>query len=361
MRAIAMYLPQYHEVEENNIWWGKGFTEWNSVKEAKPYFKNHYQPKVPLEENYYDLSDEDAKTWQWQANLAKEYGVDGFCVYHYWFKGGRQILERPMDILLKHEEIEIDYFFCWANEPWKRTWYSYNQELLLEQEYGLEDEWIEHYRYFSKFFSDDRYIKMENKPVLAIYRSAAIDELEAMRKTWDKLAKEDGYDGIYIISGNTSFEKEKRTELVDAMYRFEPAYTLHYCVPKLIRIPLYIRKKMIIQINKIAKRKRIEDVQDMRILYKYMPVSNFVDGKKEYPGICPSWDNTPRKKWKGAFFRNASPESFYKKLKLINDNIDRADFVFINAWNEWSEGAYLEPDEKNGYAYLEAIKRIKEE
>ena len=358
MRPIALYLPQYHEIEENNKWWGKGFTEWNSVKQAKPYFKGHYQPKEPLNDNYYDLSDENANTWKWQAALAKEYGIYGFCIYHYWFKDCKKILEKPAEVLLSHKEIDINYFFCWANEPWKRTWYSYNQELLMPQEYGGVNEWTKHYEYFRSFFLDRRYIKIENRPVIAIYRCAAIDELEEMRKVWDMLARKDGFDGVHLISGNTSFLKEKRTELIDSIYRFEPAYTLHYCIPKRKRIWLYGRRKIVTLLNQILDKKHIEDVENMKTLYKYMPCNMEEDGIKVFPGICPSWDNTPRKKWKGTYFKNSTPELFKEKLRFFDTILDASDFIFINAWNEWSEGAYLEPDKRNSFKFLQAIKDV---
>ena len=360
MRPIAFYLPQYHETEENNKWWGKGFTEWNSVKNAKPYFKGHYQPKTPLDNNYYDLSESNANTWKWQANLAREYGVYGFCIYHYWFKDCKKILEKPAEILLNHKDIDTKYFFCWANEPWKRTWYSYNQELLIDQEYGTEKEWIKHYEYLSSFFKDERYIKINNRPIIAIYRTAAIDELEKMKKIWNQLAIKDCFSGIHLMSGNTSFKRENRIDLIDSFYCFEPAFTLHYGIPKYLRLPSYIRRVLVSKINTVSDNKKIEDLQNLKTLYKYLSEKTFIDSKPEYPGICPSWDNTPRKKWKGTFFKKSSPLIFEKKLTDYNKTLEANDFLFINAWNEWSEGAYLEPDEINKYSYLEAIKNALE-
>ena len=360
MRIIALYLPQYHRTIENDAWWGDGFTEWDSVKKGKPYLKNQYQPKIPLDDNYYDLSDENAETWAWQADLAHKYGVYGFCIYHYWFKNGKKILEKPSEILLKHSEIDIKYFFCWANEPWKRTWYSCKNELLIDQEYGDEEEWIDHYLYLSSFFMDDRYIKIGNKPVIAIYRTASIDDLEKMKKVWNALAIKDGYDGIFVLSGNTSFAVDERIELIDAFYRFEPAYTLHYMIPKQKRLPYLIRRKAIHFLNFISRRKRIENVEDMRMIYKYMPLSKMHNNIITYPGICPMWDNTARKQWKGTYFKNSSPKLFKEKLEELKLTLSEDDFVFVNAWNEWSEGAYLEPDKKNKYEYLEAISDVLE-
>lgn len=358
MRPIAFYLPQYHEIEENNKWWGKGFTEWNSVRNAVPYFKSHIQPKRPLDDNYYDLSDANASTLKWQADLAQKYGIYGFCIYHYWFKNCKKLLEKPAEILLKHNEIDVKYFFCWANEPWKRTWYSYHSELLLEQEYGSVNEWTKHYEYLSRFFKDSRYIKIDGKPVIAIYRCSAIEELREMRALWNQMATSDGFPGIHLMSGDTSFAIETRSDLYDSSYRFEPAYTLHYEIPKMIRLPYYIRKKIVGKLNLFCKKKRIEDIQDINIVYKYAPVSIEKQNKKVYPGICPSWDNTPRKLWKGTYFMHSSPDNFKKQLIKFAQILDKDDFIFINAWNEWSEGAYLEPDKHFQYEYLEAIKSV---
>ena len=146
-----MYLPQYHEIEENNKWWEPGYTEWTAVKRAKLLDKAHKQPRVPLNDNYYDLSDETGSVWMWQANLAKEYGVYGFCIYHYWFKG-KQLLEKPMEILLLHPEIDINYTICWANETWTKTWYGLETEILMKQEYGEQADWDKHFEYLCRFF-----------------------------------------------------------------------------------------------------------------------------------------------------------------------------------------------------------------
>jgi len=358
MKILAFYLPQYHEIEENNVWWGKGYTEWNAVRNAKPLFRGHYQPKEPLNDNYYDLSKEDGTTWQWQADLARNYGIDGFCIYHYWFKDCKKLLETPAEILLKHREINIEYCFCWANEPWKRTWYSYNEEVLLPQEYGTEKEWIEHYNYLRQFFLDERYIKINNMPLIQIYRTAAIDKLKEMHKTWNELARRDGYDGIHIMAGKTSFNEDKRYQEIDSFYRFEPAYTTHYGMPKWARIQSYLRRLIVIQLNKILKNKHIQTIEDIRILYKYISLEFAENEKKVYPGICPMWDNTPRKQWKGRYLKNASPKLFEEELNKIKNRMEEDDMLFINAWNEWSEGTYLEPDKVNEYKYLEAIKKI---
>ncbi len=358
MKIMAFYLPQYHEIEENNKWWGKGYTEWNAVKSAHLFFRGHEQPKIPLSENYYDLSDDSCKALFWQTNLAKNYGVDGFCFYHYWFKDGKKLLEKPAELLRSNERIDIEYCFCWANEPWKRTWYSYNDELLVEQEYGDVDEWTNHYKYLSIFFSDNRYIKINNMPVILIYRSAAIEKLSEMVQLWNKLAREEGYEGVYIISGKTSYKEDPRTNCFSAYYRFEPAYTMHYEIPKYKRYFSYLGRTIKKVYNYYSKNKVIEAVENIEQLFKYIPLTQTENGVKVYPGICPSWDNTPRKQHKGTYLKKSSPELFEKELKILRNHFPDDYFLFINAWNEWSEGAYLEPDIYHKYEYLEKIKKV---
>lgn len=357
MKILAIYLPQFHEVEENNVWWGKGFTEWNTVRGAKKYRQDQYQPKVPLNNNYYLLDDEDAKALSYQTSIAKNNGIYGFCFYHYWFKNNKRMLYKPMEILLKHSEIDINYCVCWANEPWRRTWYAGNSEILIEQEYGKKSDWIAHYEYLKQFFMDSRYIKINNKPVFVIYRTAAIDNMEEMLNCWNELAKKDGFDGIYLISERTAFAIDERECLFDAYCDFEPAYTLHYRQTKLEQSFRVLKRFLIRALNNFTNNKKIENVLDMKYFTKKMGSDYYFKGKKVFPCLCPGWDNTPRKAEKGMYLKNSTPELFGKKIKELSKNRDENDFLFINAWNEWSEGAYLEPDEQNGFKFLYEIKK----
>lgn len=361
MKNIAIYLPQFHEIPENNEWWGKGYTEWNTVKNARPYYKNHYQPQEPLNDNYYDLSDNTAKTWKWQAKLAKDNNIYGFCIYHYWFKDGKKMLYKPMEILRDNPDINIRYCICWANEPWRRTWYAGNSELLIPQEYGGKEEWLVHFDYLLSFFKDKRYICKDNKPVITIYRTAAIDDLKEMIEYWNELAISNGFDGIYLISERTAFTIDKRVELFDAFMNFEPAYTLHYGLPFQWQITRIIKGKIKRYCNNFFNTELLENKVSMKLIYKNMRWNNGYKEKKVYPGISPRWDNTPRKQNKGIVFTNSSPILFKKQVKIISQASNENDFLFINAWNEWGEGAYLEPDKKTKYDYLNVLKSIQEE
>ena len=231
MKILALYLPQFHRVKENDEWWGEGFTEWTAVKDAMPFFNGHYQPRRPLNDNYYDLMEK--KTMRWQARLMKEYGIDGMCMYHYWFKDGRRILEKPAENLLEWKDINMPFCFCWANMTWARTWSNirnsavwankYEGEskeiddgILLEQKYGGLLDWKEHFKYLLPFFKDERYIKKDNKPVFVLYKTELIDCLEEMTEKWQEWAVENGFNGIYFIGAGQCVEKYEMLDF--AMY-----------------------------------------------------------------------------------------------------------------------------------------------
>lgn len=355
MKLMAFYLPQYHAIPENDEWWGKGYTEWTAVKNAKPLYKGHREPRIPLHSNYYDLADESGEVWKWQAKLARNSGVYGFCIYHYWFEG-KQLLQKPMEILLRHPEIDLNYSVCWANETWKRTWYDQKNTVLQKQTYGGEDAWKRHYEYLNQFFQDTRYIKIHNKPVIHIYHSQEIEFLPDILETWDKLAKENGFNGVYIISGVTSMGWEKRKDIIDGQYMFNPSFimknlnaihNMEYLIP--VAVNRYL--------NKLFKTSRVEHRIDIRWIYKIIERYPLAEGIM--PGTFSQWDNTPRTGTMGMSCYNSTPQVFYEHLKKLYDSYsDTKNFIYINAWNEWGEGAYLEPDEEYGYGYLQAVQKV---
>ena len=175
VKIIPFYLPQFHEIPENNKWWGEGFTEWTNVRKAKPLFEGHRQPKIPLDNNYYNLMDDNVKIWQ--AKIAKEHGIFGFCYYHYWFKNGRKLLEKPAEQMLQNQEIDIPFCFCWANENWSKNWDGGNREVIMEQHYGGKQDWEMHFQYLLPFFRDKRYITVHGKPIFVIYKPEQIIDL----------------------------------------------------------------------------------------------------------------------------------------------------------------------------------------
>ncbi|MDO4188427.1 MAG: glycoside hydrolase family 99-like domain-containing protein [Lachnospiraceae bacterium] len=357
MRVLARYLPQYHAFKENDEWWGKGYTEWTAVKSGKPLFRGHIQPRIPLNNNYYDLDKDGAETLRWQADLARKYGIYGFSFYQYYFKG-HKLMEKPMETLLNNPDIDINYCICWANETWTRTWYGLESEVLISQEYGDEKDFKEHFDYLLQFFKDKRYIKIDNKPVLEIYKSFDIECLDEMLRCFRKWAIEAGFDDLYIISGKTAAGEEKRDGLVDGYYYFEPGYTLKNDFSK--RARTFYNAGILIKsfINRFREKKLLERSINARDIIE--PIIRREYAENEFPGLIPDWDNTPRRSYRGLVYKGTSPEYFERALSILKKKKEghKVDFVYINAWNEWGEGAFLEPDEHKKYSYLEAVKRV---
>lgn len=357
LKAIAIYLPQYHRVKENDEWWGENYTEWTAVREADKLYEGHEQPRVPLNENYYDLSQKE--TMEWQANLAKEYGVYGFCFYHYYFKDGRKILEKPAENLLKWSDIDINYCFSWANESWVRTWgkitggsmaskfekYGEGESVLLQQWYGNEKEWKEHFEYLLPFFRDKRYIKIHGKPVFLFHVPEIIDCLEKMVSCWRKLAEDNGLPGLYLIGVITNSYQE--FPALDAVYAHEPRFLFH----DFIRYSDETKSSICNRYNLYEEACRWSS----RRIYNQK--------QKIYFGTFAGFDSTPRHGTRGIIIDKVTPEAFEKNFRDMSQRSIACnnEFIFINAWNEWGESNYLEPDNKNGFAFLNAIKKVKSE
>lgn len=343
-KIIAFYLPQYHAIPENDKWWGEGFTEWTNTKKAKPLFRGHQQPKTPLNDNYYCLIDADIQ--EWQARLAQENGIYGFCYYHYWFNG-KMLLEKPMEQMLENKNIKLPFCISWANEPWARTWDGKDKEILMPQSYGEEKEWKEHFDYLINFFNDDRYIKIDNKPVFLIYRTSNIPKCNQMIDYWNELCKNNGFEGIYLVETMNSFQNTSYIESSNAVVEFEPMLTIRH------HLSLYKQG-----IRFVKKKLSILDKLDYEHVWNKVISKDIDYGKKKYLGAFVSWDNTARKGKKGLVLTNTNSEIFEEKLteQIYKASKSRSEFIFINAWNEWAEGTYLEPDTINKNKYLEIIK-----
>lgn len=364
-KIIACYLPQYHEIPENNKWWGQGFTEWTNVKKAKPVFDWQKQPKVPLGQKYYNLLDKE--TVSWQTDLANKYGVYGFCYFHYYFNG-KKLLEKPAENLLKWKDINQKFCFFWANESWARTWTAVKNSntwvcedeketckpgLLMEQAYGDEDDWKKHFEYLLPFFLDERYIKVDNKPMFYIYHINAITCLNDMLSLWNRLARQNGLNGIHVVSINSPVHDAPGVEAI-AHYNFPTADSGIYSV---------IAKKLVHKIKRSIcclfthMEKDVWEYDEMwDAILSMKPYGNV----QNYPGAFVNYDDTPRRGSRGVMMKNASAEKFehYMRRLLERANkIYKSEYVLLAAWNEWGEGNYLEPDEDNQYAYLEALKR----
>lgn len=348
-KVIANFLPQFHVIPENSKWWGEGYTDWVGVRQAKPQYGGHIQPRVPMNNNYYSLDNVDSL--KWQAELANKYGVYGFGIYHYWFSTDLKILEKPAEILLSHSEININYMFIWDNTSWTRTWTrngckndSVNKsEVLAEFKYGTEVDWKRHFDYLLQFFLDDRYIKLDGKPVFAFFQPQNNFKLqERMIVYWEKLAIDAGLPGIVCLSKDNAHGNH-----FEYRFRYSPFSPNNFWGG--------VKNK----INHIwaNKRKKIRFADYDKQWKSILSDAKRANDKTFLSGFV-AFDDTPRRGRRARIVRGGSPEKFRKYfgelLKISNEQ--NKEYAFVTAWNEWGEGAYLEPDETNGYAYLEALK-----
>ena len=348
MKLISFYLPQFHEIPENNDAWGRGFTEWTNVSKSKPLFLGHRQPRIPLGGNYYNLLNDGVM--EWQTDLAGKYGIYGFCFYHYWFHG-RLVLEKPAERLLKNEKIAFHYCFAWANEPWTKTWHGAggNKEILIPQTYGGEEEWSRHYDYFRPFFHDRRYIKEGNRPMLLIYRLRNIPHFNDMIRYWNARAREDGFQGLFLVSMNVCREHVAKSIWVNGSVDFEPNRTKS----EMLGMESAIAPKE--KGGWLRNRFAVKAIQYDRINREMLKASH---EKNHFRTVFVDYDDSPRRGVRAVVTRGTSPEKFGRYLKAtLRQSLEEGnEYVFLNAWNEWGEGNYLEPDERHGYGYLEKVR-----
>lgn len=373
-KIIAFYLPQFHSIPENDAAYGKGFTEWTNTKKAAPLFEGHYQPKTPYGEDYYCLLDDGVM--EKQAKLAKENGIYGFCYYHYWFKNGKKLLEKPLENMLKNPNIDIPFCMCWANENWSKRWDGGNNEVIVEQDYGDIKDLDNHIEYLCQFFKDDRYIKEDGMPILLIYKPELIPNLKKVVKRIRRKVVESGFGGIKLIAQYPIFFLEgANLNLFDYYIQFEPIFIqLDLVDQKRKNYKKRIKRKMLemgldkllrkiqssilkgnMQSSKELTHRSYDNDWDAILNYK-------VKDKRLIAGAFVDWDNTARNRC-GVVYGGSTPDKFGENMKRLMDKVDKEyanEFIYINAWNEWAEGAYLEPDERYGYAYLEALRNAVE-
>ena len=346
-RAIAFYLPQFHPIPENDEWWGKGFTEWTNTAKAKPLFKGHHQPNTPADLGFYDLRVPETRLAQ--ADMARAYGIEGFCYYHYWF-AGKRLIEQPFNEVLESGEPDYPFCLCWANQTWSGIWHGEPNRILIEQTYPGMDDHKKHFHVLLKAFQDARYITVDDKPVFLIYRPTELPDINKVTDFWRELALQEGLPGLYLV-GVSHFSNNNPESLgLDAVVDQRmpgPTSAIPSEYP-LLKLQAALGKKL-------------------PSIYSYAKlINNLVREDKpsyeSYPCVIPNWDNTPRSGTNGIVFEGVTMELFQKQLERaltrVEDKPANRKLVFLKAWNEWAEGNYVEPDLRHGHKYLDVIKSV---
>jgi len=356
VRLIAFYLPQYHPIPENDEWWGKGFTEWTNVAKAKPLFRGHYQPHLPADLGFYDLRVPETRTAQ--AEMAREYGIEGFCYWYYWF-AGKRLLERPFCEVLESGKPDFPFCLAWANQTWSGVWHGAPDKILIKQTYPDIEDYKSHFYAVLDAFADDRYVTIEGKPVFVVFVPHQLPEPRRFTDCWRDLAIKSGLKGLYFVGmGGQAWVPEKNG--FDASILSQPGVFFS----RQSRSHNYF--------DKISKKLTGKDLKQLYreiysrpTVYLYRNVIKYLlpplaRDFEQYPCVIPNWDNTPRSFIRGVVFHNSTPELFRSHLReaieqVVSRELDKR-LIFIKAWNEWAEGNYLEPDQRFGRAYLEVVK-----
>lgn len=374
VKLVALYFPQLHPISENDQWWGQGFTDWVNVKKAQPLFPGHHQPRIPANKNYYDQSEEE--TIRQQVELAQEYGIYGFCHYHYWFDG-KQLLETPTNIFLQNKDLNIKFCLAWANETWSRRWDGQDHDILQLQTHPPEiASWSLHFDYLIQAWTDERAIKIDGKPIFLIYRPQKIQEIGKMFDYWQARAKDHGLEGIFFIAINQYQFPEKRILChFDGVMLFQPFFTAfnlknhNLSIFQKVFLKLYNYVPLKLKDLFISLQPKTENKPHTTTVYNYDEIWESIvtqEVNSELPlfeGAFVDWDNTARYGSRATIFQGATPEKFEFWLKKLVSKVSKKSeneqLIFINAWNEWAESAYLEPDERFGLKYLDMIKSFK--
>ncbi|KZC36815.1 UNVERIFIED_ORG: hypothetical protein RHOFW104R5_25580, partial [Rhodanobacter sp. FW104-R5] len=338
--VVAFYLPQFHPIPENDAWWGEGFTEWHNVTRALPQFEGHQQPRLPSELGFYDLRLAD--TMRRQMQLAREYGIGAFCSYFYWF-AGKTLLETPLQQWLADPTLDLPLCLCWANENWSRRWDGRADDILIGQRHSPTDDlaFIEH---VSRYLADPRYLRVDGKPLLLVYRPGLLPDPKVTAARWREWCRANGIGEIHLAYVQSFDRVDPRTIDFDAAVEFPPNNTTP--------APITARQHLL---NPDYR----GDVHDWRELAR-QSMAQPEPAYPRYPGVNPGWDNEPRRSGRGRVFAHASPRGYRDWLRhaigVAQRRFPAQPLVFVNAWNEWAEGAVLEPDTRLGHAWLEATR-----
>ncbi|WP_068077169.1 glycoside hydrolase family 99-like domain-containing protein [Novosphingobium lentum] len=345
VRFIAYYLPQFHAIKENDAWWGAGFTEWTNVSKALPRYVGHEQPRMPADLGFYDLGNVDVL--RRQAELAKRGGVHGFCIHHYWFSG-RRILETPLELLLAHPDIDLPFCLNWANENWTRRWDGAEHDILLEQRYAPGDD-VAFAESLLPALRDPRYIRIGGRPLIMVYRPSIVPEMLDVGANWRTHLIAAGVGDPYLVMSQAFGDQDPRPYGLDASAGFPP-HNGGLGLPNEIHTLQLIDKQFdgkAVSFDKMVR----------------ATLANESSAYRSFPGVCPRWDNEPRKPGRSVSVFGTSAAGYGQWLRVAAERAMKAPIaderiVFINAWNEWAEGAYLEPDLHHGYAYLAETRRV---
>ncbi len=354
-RVIAFYLPQYHAIPENDEWWGKGFTEWTSVRNAKPLFKGHIQPKIPGELGYYNLLD--PRVREQQAKLAKYAGIEGFCYWHYWFGNGRRLLEKPFDEVLASGKPDFPFCLGWANHSWSRkTWTKYQKngnQMLMEQLYPGDEDIVAHFNNVLPAFLDRRYITVDEKPLFLVWAPMDLKDQRYFIEKWNELARENGLKGIHFVGLKGGPAKGWNSPLsvgFDAVC-WENFWMAEYN-SSFIKSRIFPHLQEYFNTPFFLKKYRYQD-----IIKEYF--SEIDTNENVYPTIVPNYDRSPRGGYKAVIYYGSKPDLFrqhvQQAIKTIENKQDEHRILFLRSWNEWGEGNYIEPDKEFGRQYLDVL------
>jgi lipopolysaccharide biosynthesis protein len=345
-RAVAFYLPQFFPIPENDRWWGPGFTEWTNAAKARPLFRGHLQPTLPADLGFYDLRV--PETRQAQSDLARQYGVEAFAYWHYWFGEGDRILERPFLEVLESGAPEISFCLAWANQSWTGVWHAAGDKVLKQQRYpGAEDD-QRHFDTILPAFRDARYLRVDGKPVFYVFRPEELPDAAAFVDRWQAMAKAAGLEGLYLVA--------EASDLLGRGSRYTTAARDGFDASVHMRIPADVNPRTTLRMRMRRKLRGGPEVWP----YSDHIMDAFPDDPHLQPCVYPNWDNTPRSGRRGLAVTDASPERFRRNVAdavtLLADRPADERLLWVKSWNEWAEGNHLEPDLRDGHGWLEALR-----
>jgi lipopolysaccharide biosynthesis protein len=345
-RALAFYLPQYFPIPENDQWWGPGFTEWTNVAKARPLFRGHLQPTLPADLGFYDLRV--PETRHAQGELARQYGVEGFVYWHYWFGGGDRILDRPFGEVLATGEPDVGFALAWANQTWTGTWHGAPDRILKQQRYpGVEDD-AAHFEAVLPAFRDERYIRVGGKPIFYVFRPEELPDAAAWVDRWQTMARTAGLEGLYLVA--------EISDLLGRGAKYTSSDADGFDAGVYMRLPAHVDRTTTLRMRARRKLRGGPEVWP----YAHDIVQKYPRGRRIQPCVYPNWDNTPRAGRRGLALTGASPAGFEANMRdavaQLQDRPREERLLWVKSWNEWAEGNHLEPDLRNGHGWLQALR-----